>query len=198
MASAQQPRLWHGRGQIPAGKDWKENPPEPGTLLERDPQGDAVHLGVARLQSPAAPSPGPRTHGRQSPETQQAMSSEEAWGHWKMAWKTLPRSLPRVRPEPPGLPSCGSKGCGSQEAWCLAGLTLSELGPESREFRDNQTPGPRDLRPHGVQALLCSPEQHCVRLPVSGGTSPGLTASGPASTWKRALHALPHWRGTQR
>lgn len=111
MASAQQPRLWHGRGQIPAGKDWKENPPEPGTLLERDPQGDAVHLGVARLQSPAAPSPGPRTHGRQSPETQQAMSSEEAWGHWKMAWKTLPRSLPGC-----ALSLLGSRHAGARDA----------------------------------------------------------------------------------
>lgn len=64
---------WEGTG--PRGKGLEREASGLGALLGRDPEGHTTHLGGARLQSPTAPSPGPRTHGRWNPEKQQGISS---------------------------------------------------------------------------------------------------------------------------
>ena len=145
VASAQQPGLRPGRGQVPEGKDWKESlrsqgPSWKGTL--RGTQFTWEWPGSNHLQPPPQ-GPAPMGDGAQRSSRPCPQGKLGATGKW--LGKVCQALSPRYALGLLGLPSCRSKGHGSQEAWCLAGLTLSELGPESRELRDNQTLGPRDL-----------------------------------------------------
>lgn len=116
-------------------------------LPGRGPEGYVVHSGVARLQSPTAPSPGPRTPERQSPKKQQAMSSEKASDHWKVAWKTLPLLSLSPRCSLGLLGSCCSRNTGP---WVPGGLMAGwphsfRGGPQESGAQESQTLGPRDL-----------------------------------------------------
>lgn len=50
----------------------------------------------------------------------------------------------------------GARGHGSQEAYCLAGFTLSELSPKSQELVEKQTQSPRPRISQGPAELFSS------------------------------------------
>lgn len=165
VASAQQPRPQPGRAQVPAGRDWKARLGVRG-LLGRSPAGAVAH-GELPSSNHLQPLPRCRTMGGPA-WRQQATSSEDALGHWKVVWKSLPvLSLSlgcTLGPWAPAAPRTGTWVPGN----LVPGWPHSFRGG-SQEPRSHggSVSGPR--RPRWVQAPLSSltapkgPERH--RIP---------------------------------